>query len=87
MAFALAPDRKNDVEVFIDRHMSGEKVMGGFKKLLVEIVVDFTSSFQKKRLEFDDKRVQEILASGAKIAQKNADNVLERVEKALSLQI
>jgi len=85
MALAISPDSKKEIDLFVSRHMAGEKVMGGFKKLLADIIIDFTSSFQKRRSEISNDYVNEILEKGAKIAQNNADDVLNRVEKALGL--
>jgi tryptophanyl-tRNA synthetase len=85
MAEALAPDRHNEVLMIIDRHMRGEKIMGDFKKLITEIVTDFTTSFQERRDKISDKEVVTILESGAKIASEAADKVIERVEKAMGL--
>lgn len=85
IAVSLAPDKREDVQSLIDRHLKGEKVMGTFKKLLTEIVINFTSSFQKRRDKIRDEEVESILALGAKIASENADKVLYRVEKSLGI--
>ncbi len=85
MAISLAPQREAEVKSLIDSHMAGEKMMGSFKKILVEILTDFTSTFQEKRSTVSDGLVQDILAAGALKAQSNADKVLLRVEKSLGL--
>ncbi|MEI7452523.1 MAG: tryptophan--tRNA ligase [Candidatus Falkowbacteria bacterium] len=85
MALSLAPDRVDEIKVFIDKHLDGEKVMGGFKKLLADILVEFTTNFQAKRAKITDAQVHKILADGALVAQANADKVLERVETAMGI--
>ena len=85
MAIVLAPKRQNEIMSFVQRHMDGEKIMGTFKKDLTEILVEFTTAFQSKRSEITESQIQEILSIGAQKAQKNADNVLLRVEKAFGL--
>lgn len=85
IAISLAPGREREVQSLIDRHMGGEKMMGAFKKLLTEIVINFTTSFQERRDKIKDEEVESILASGASIASENADKVLYRVEKSLGI--
>lgn len=85
MAKALAPGRKKEVKDFIASHMNGEKVMGGFKGLLTEIVIEFTTHFKEKRNAITDEEVDTILKNGAEKAIKNADTVIERVETAMGM--
>lgn len=85
MALALKPDAAGDIDKLMKRHMAGEKVMGDFKKLLVEILVEFTTDFQQKRAKISDQEVEKILSAGAEKAGANADAVLQRVEKALNI--
>lgn len=85
MAVLLAPEKNEEIQSLIVRHLNGEKVMGTFKKLLAEIVIGFTSSFQEKRSKIKDEEVESILAAGAVIASENADKVLCRVEKSLGI--
>lgn len=79
----LAPNRIQEIDDFIICHMNGEKVMGGFKKMVAEIIISFTVSFQEKRAHITDNEVREILTRGASVAQKNALDVILRVEKAI----
>lgn len=85
IGFLLAPSKKEDIQLLINRHLSGEKVMGSFKRFLAEIVIDFTSSFQMRRNKIKDEEIESILAAGAIIASENADSVLYRVEKSLGI--
>ncbi len=82
---ALKPEKEKEMKEIIGRHRKGEKVMGEFKKALANILVEFTSSFQKKRRMISNDEVNKILKKGAKIASKNADLVIEKVEKAIKI--
>ncbi|NCD01227.1 tryptophan--tRNA ligase [bacterium] len=82
---AIKPERESFMQEIINRHRKGEKVMGEFKKALAEIVIEFTNVFQEKRKNISDDDVRKILNKGAKIANKNADLVIEKVEKAMGV--
>lgn len=81
----LAPKRQDEIDAFITRHKSEEKVMAEFKALLADIVVSFTIEFQKKRNAISDKKAEEILQKGGVVALARAQDVLDRVEKALGI--
>jgi tryptophanyl-tRNA synthetase len=83
IAVTLSPDRKAEIDALMERHMSGEKVMGDLKKLIGDIIITFTTAFQERRSHISDAFVDDILEKGGQIAKKNADAVLERVENAL----
>ncbi len=85
IADALAPEYNKEIESIIARHMSGEKVMGELKKLLTEILINFTKAFQVRRAEITHEQVSIILSEGSVIAKTNANIVLERLEKAMGL--
>lgn len=82
---ALKPEKEKEMKKIIERHKKGEKVMGEFKKSLADILVEFTTSFQKKREKISDEEVEKILKKGSKIANKNADLVIEKVERAIKI--
>jgi tryptophanyl-tRNA synthetase len=87
LAFGLAPDATvvQDIERFRQLHMSGENVMGDFKKLLGSLVGDFLSDFQRRRalVTKDPSYIRDILASGLKIARENGTETLNLVNEAL----
>lgn len=83
MMKSLAPDRSSEIDDLVAKHLDGEKVMGKFKSLAADIIIDFTSTFQKKRSEITDEQVKEILEKGISIARANASEVLKRVESAM----
>lgn len=87
MVKALAPDRSAEIDDLITQHLDGKKVMGNFKMLAADIIIDFTTSFQKKREQISDEQVKEILEKGISIARANASEVLKRVEKAMKFKI
>lgn len=82
---AIKPEKESFMQEIVSRHKKGEKVMGEFKKALAEIVIEFTNVFQEKRKNISDDDVRKILNKGAKIANKNADLVIEKVEKAMGV--
>ncbi len=86
MSVALAPGREDEIRSLIQSHLNGEKVMGSFKKLVSEILVEFTISFQKKRSEITNQDVSYILETGAVIARRNAEFMLQKVERAMGMK-
>lgn len=68
------------------RHLGGENVMKEFKGELTAILQDFNKKFAKNREGVSDSDVQAILATGKKIAEARANNTLELVRSAMSLQ-
>jgi tryptophanyl-tRNA synthetase len=87
LAFGLGPDATvvQDIEGFRQLHMSGENVMGDFKKLLGSLVGEFLSDFQRRRalVTKDPSYIRDILASGLKIARENGTETLNLVNEAL----
>ncbi len=71
------------IDELINQHKNGKPVMGLFKQLMVQIVTNFLQNFQGKRAKIKDEHVDSVLVAGAKIAQKNADETLSLVKKAL----
>ena len=77
---------KNELEQIdelISQHKNGKPVMGLFKQLMTQIVIDFLQNFQSKRAKIKAEHIDSVLVAGAKIAQKNADETLSLVKKAL----
>lgn len=81
----LAPNRAGEIDLLIKRHKAEEKVMAEFKGILADIIVSFTSEFQKKRGNTSDKEAEEILRAGGEVALRNAQKVIDRVEKAIGI--
>ncbi|MFC1755900.1 tryptophan--tRNA ligase [Patescibacteria group bacterium] len=89
--FLIATELTKDVEKLKEvgrirkAHMSGEKVMGDFKKILSEIVGDFLTDFQEKRkvVAADTEKIQKILDEGAKKARENGQETIRMVKEAL----
>lgn len=80
---ALAPDRGAEIDELITQHLDSKKVMGKFKMLAADIIIEFTTSFQKKREQISDEQVKKILENGISVARANANEVLKRVEEAM----
>jgi len=83
---AIAPEREKEINTLIEQHLKGEKVMGKFKTLVADIIIEFTTSFQKRRAQISDEQVAEVLQKGISIARANADEVIKRVEKAMGFE-
>lgn len=79
-------DRKKLLDEIIKSHMSGVSVMGDFKKLMTEIVVEFLENFQNKRKEISKNPtyISSILNKGKDIAKRNASQTLDLVFESLS---
>src|SRR3989338_374304 len=80
---SLAPERFREIEKLVEQHLGGEKIMGAFKALAADIIIDFTSKFQERRSKITDEQVKSILDKGISVARANASKVLKRVEVAL----
>ncbi len=80
---SISPQKGSEIDELINQHLNGEKVMGKFKTLVADIIIDFTASFQKRREQISDEQVVEVLQKGISVARANANVVLERVEKAM----
>lgn len=83
---AIAPEREKEVIALAEQHLKGEKVMGKFKTLVADIIIEFTTSFQKRRAQISDEQVAEVLQRGISIARANANEVIQRVEKAMGFE-
>ncbi|OGM29953.1 tryptophan--tRNA ligase [Candidatus Woesebacteria bacterium RIFCSPHIGHO2_01_FULL_44_10] len=80
------PERARVLDEIIAAHMSGTAVMGDFKKLMTDIVVEFLENFQKRRKEItqDPSYIPSVLAKGREVAKQNATKTLESVFVSLS---
>ena len=76
---------RKQIEDIIKEHKSGKPVMGKFKQSMAKIVTNFLQDFQSKRAEIKIKDIDSALETEAKIAQRNADETLALVKKALSI--
>ena len=56
---------------------------GDFKKDLAEVVAEFLNEFQKRYNAISDQEIEEILAKGAKEAEKIANATLVKMKKAI----
>lgn len=83
---AIAPERVGEVNEIIEQHLNGEKVMGKFKTLVADIIIEFTTAFQERRAQISDEQVEEVLQSGISIARANASAVIQKVEKAMGFE-
>lgn len=76
-----------EVDHIINDHMSGLNVMGDFKKIFTEIVIDFLSGFQSKRQEIvinKEKYLTELKVS-SDVAISNAKETMQIIYQALRL--
>lgn len=80
---SIAPERSSEIDDLIARHLNGEQLMGKFKTLVSEIIIDFTMKFQDRRAKITDEQVKDVLNKGISVARANASEVLKRVESAL----
>lgn len=71
------------VDEIVKEHLAGGQVMGKFKQLVTQIVVNFTQEFQKRRAGFSDEVVEQILEKGSVIARENARKVVSEMEKGM----
>lgn len=76
---------KKKIDEIIKQHMAKKQVMGDFKILFAGIVKKFLEQFQTSFNEIarDNKRIDSILESGAKIAETSANETLEIARNAL----
>lgn len=74
-----------EIDQIIDQHLNGRLVMGKFKKLMSEVVIDFLTSFQGRRLDVvkHDTYIDRILKHGAFVAASNANETLALMKSAM----
>lgn len=79
-------NRERKLDEIIKAHMDGKSVMGDFKMLMTEIVVEFLENFQRRRKEIIQDRdyIPSVLERGREIAKRNADKTLGKVFTSLS---
>lgn len=79
--FAKNDEVLKQVEEIYESHMHGNKVMGEFKSLLADIIVDYVMDYQekKKAVLTDRKLVDGVLEKGLDLAKKNASETMELV--------
>lgn len=91
LAKGLSQDIKEieKIDELIEAHMKGVATMGDFKNLTASIVKNFLEQFQEKREKIieDPDYISGILESGAKIAEKNANETLALALKAMGSDI
>lgn len=79
--FAKNDEVLKQVEEIYESHMHGNKVMGEFKSLLADIIVDYVMDYQgkKKAVVADRKMVDGVLEKGLELAKKNASETMDLV--------
>ncbi|MFA5773244.1 MAG: tryptophan--tRNA ligase [Candidatus Paceibacterota bacterium] len=86
---AICDDAKvlEDVDSIINAHMNGQSVMGDFKKIFTEVVINFLSSFQSKRKEIitNKEKYLSYIQLSSNIAIFNAKETMKMVYDALKL--
>ena len=83
----------NDVEILlkidllIKDHMKGQNVMGNFKKIFTEVVIDFLSGFQSRRKEIIANKEKYLidLQQSSNVAIINAKETMKIVYNTLNL--
>lgn len=65
------------------QHMAGGKVMGEFKKVMTDVVVDFLDGFNDRYQQITPTDVSNVLDEGGERAGNYADAMLARTRKAM----
>jgi tryptophanyl-tRNA synthetase len=76
-------ETRTKFEEFMTNHLAGEKVMGYFKNLLIEVVNRFLDLFQRERKLYSNEDILEILEEGRDKAREKARSVLSDMERAM----
>lgn len=76
-----------EIDYIINNHMNGLNVMGDFKKIFAEVVINFLSSFQSKRKEIvmNKERYLASIQLSSDVAVFNAKETMKMVYNALKL--
>lgn len=84
---AKTESERDEVDVIIQAHKKGKRVMIQFKQVLIRIVKNFIEEFQAKRAEIirDPSYISSVLEDGAKLARENANETLSKVRNILQL--
>lgn len=78
-------DRAVEVARLKTAHLAGEAVMGSFKSLLTDTVINFLRDFRERQGSISDEQVKRILREGGEIAAERADATMLRVRRAMGL--
>lgn len=80
-----SPAQHEQIDEIIKAHMAKERVMGDFKNLFAEIVVELLKKFQARREKIarDPGYIDSVLESGKKAARASADATLKVVRNIL----
>lgn len=76
-----------NIDSIVEKHMKGQSVMGTFKKIFTEIVVDFLSDFQSRRkniIQNKEKYYSE-LESSRKISVSRARETISMIYEVLGM--
>jgi len=83
-----------EVDSIIVKHMNGANVMGNFKNIFTQVVIDFLSGFQNKRQKIIDNKENQyfgeatypvVLKSSSQIAILRAQETMKMVYNALKI--
>ena len=80
------PARTAELASLRQQHIDGLKVMGGFKKLLTEIVNDFLGDFQARSASISDAEIKKVLLRGGAKTKRQANRVMNRASDAMGLR-
>jgi len=76
---------RREIASIIKTHMAGKTVMKDFKQLMTSVIIGFLDRFHDERTRIEKNRsyIAEILDSGNKIAEANAQETIEMVLEAM----
>ncbi len=75
-----------DTKQFMEEHMAGKQVIGGFKKELAEAIAKLTSEFQSRRKDISDDEVMRVIKDGGGRARTSAEEVMDKVKTAMKIK-
>jgi len=84
--FVVNEQEEVKIDEIVNRHMSGENVMGEFKQILSVAMERYLKEFQEKKSKLSDSEIIKILEDGGKIAKENAKQTIKEVRKAMQFE-
>lgn len=82
----VSDDDGKEIDLILEKHMSGENVMGELKSVISVSLEKYLKDFQEKKSKISDLEVENIVKEGKKVAKENAKELIKEVREAMSLK-
>jgi tryptophanyl-tRNA synthetase len=84
--FVSNEQESKDIDSIMERHSSGENVMGELKELIMVSLSRFLKDFQLKKSQISDEDILKKIKKDGEKARSNAQQTMKEVRKAMDLK-